>query len=204
MIGKKFARLLVVEETERINPKRPRYKCLCDCGKTSNVEGRHLRAKTILSCGCLASEKLGNRSRTHGLTESPEYLTWCGIKRRCLNKNDARYPDYGGRGISICNSWANSFEAFLKDMGGKPTLAHSIERIDYNKGYDKFNCKWITMASQAKNRRSNVVITLNGKSMILTDWARQTGISTATISARIRYGWSIEDTLTKPVRGQPI
>ena len=99
--------------------------------------------------------------------------------------------------------WINSFETFLKDMGKKPTPSHSIERIDVNKGYEPNNCKWIQMAEQAKNKRSNVTLSLHGRSMILADWAKETGISEATISARIRYGWSVEDALTKPLRGHP-
>ena len=191
--------LFVLEDAERINPKRPRYKCLCDCGNYSIVEGRHLRDGKIKSCGCLAKKRIGDFSRTHGMTNSPEYKTWSGIKRRCLNKNDARYHHYGGRGILICERWKNSFEAFLYDMGEKPHGNYSIERIDFNGHYEPTNCKWIKNEVQQKNKRSNVILSSSGKTMILSDWAKETGLSASTISARLRYGWSVDDALSKPL-----
>jgi hypothetical protein len=200
MIGRKFSRLLVLSEAERLHQKRPRYKCACDCGNISLVEGRHLRGEKIKSCGCLNRLRIGDFSRTHGMTETTEYKAWCGIKRRCLNINDKRYPEYGGRGIKICDAWANSFEQFYKDMGERPSGSYSIERVNVNGNYEPSNCVWIHNAEQSKNRRSNVIITHNGKTMILSEWAQETGLQSETISSRIKRGWSIADALTKPIR----
>lgn len=195
MIGYKFNRLTVIEEVDRIHPKRPMYACKCDCGKMKNVEGRRLREGTIKSCGCLSKELTRIRSITHGMTDSSEYKTWCGIKRRCLNENDKRYPEYGGRGIKICDSWSNSFQSFFHDMGEKPE-GYSIERIDVNGNYEKSNCKWIKLSSQASNKRTNVKITHKNETKNLSDWSLETGIKAETISARIKRGWSIEKSLS--------
>lgn len=195
MIGKTFNFLTVISETIRTHHKRPMYVCKCSCGSIKNVEGRRLREGTVKSCGCFAKESLKIRSVTHGMTYSAEYKTWCGMKRRCLNKNDKRYPAYGGRGIKICDSWLYSFESFFQDMGKKPK-GFSIERKDVNGNYEHSNCEWIKISSQASNKRSNVKITHNNTTKNLCEWSLITGIKPGTISARIKSGWSIEKSLS--------
>jgi len=81
------------------------------------------------------------------------YYSWQGIKSRCLNTNDKDYKYYGGRGIKVCDEWINSFESFINDMGERPSKSHSIDRINNNEGYNKFNCKWSNKIDQAINRR---------------------------------------------------
>lgn len=195
MTGRRFNRLTVISETTRIHPKRPMYICLCDCGTMKNVEGRRLREGVVKSCGCLSKETTKSRSTTHGMTDSVEYKVWCGIKRRCLNKNDKRFQSYGGRGIKICDSWKNSFESFFSDMGYRPD-GFSIERIDVNGDYEPKNCKWIKLSSQASNKRSNIRITYNNTTRILSEWSMLTGIKPGTISARLNRGWSIKKSLS--------
>lgn len=95
----------------------------------------------------------GKESEQHGMKKTKEYTSWCLMKRRCFNKKREDYKDYGGRGITVCDEWKNSFLAFYNDMGPRPTDKHSIDRIDNNKGYYKENCKWSTPTEQARNKR---------------------------------------------------
>ncbi len=100
---------------------------------------------------------LYTKYQMHGKRYSPEYSTWDGIKARCHNKNNKRYKDWGGRGITVCNRWLYSFDNFLEDMREKPTPEHQIDRIDNNKGYYKENCRWVTQAENNRNRRSTIL-----------------------------------------------
>lgn len=137
--------------------------------------------------------------RRHGGAGSLEYNTWLNIKARCHNQNHPRYPEWGGRGIRVCDSWRNSFPAFLKDMGPRPSDKHSIDRIDGSRGYEPGNCRWATRREQAENRPSfNNLITFNGKTQSLTAWSREVGISRESLRSRMESGWPVERALTEP------
>ena len=126
-----------------------------------------------------------------------EYRTWQAMKSRCYNKNHIHYEDYGGRGITICDRWLgpDGFENFYYDMYPKPTKA-TLDRIDNNCGYSPENCKWSTKTEQANNRRNNVRITYDGKSMTVPQWAREIGISVHTLKTRIRRGMPLKKALS--------
>lgn len=195
----RFGRLTVLSQATRINKKVPRWHCMCSCGKSTVVEGKNLRGELISSCGCLSSEKKSQRSRTHGKTNTAEYKTWCGIKRRCYNPNDSHYHLYGGRGIAMSEEWRLSFAAFLRDMGARPSADYSIERIDPDGIYSADNCKWLLNSQQANNKRNSIRLTLNGQTQTLADWSRSTGIPYRSLQARLKNGWTVERALLTPL-----
>lgn len=115
---------------------------------------------------------------------------------RCTNEKHPRYADYGGCGITVCQEWRDSFHAFLSDMGEKPTAKHTIERINNGQGYSPSNCCWATKAEQNRNTKANNMLTHNGKTFNLCEWARITGIEYRTISTRLKRGWTVQEALT--------
>lgn len=125
----------------------------------------------------------------------PMYKSWCHIKQRCGNVNDAAYQNYGGRGISYSESW-KTFEGFYKDMGSSWKLGMSIDRIDNSGDYCKENCRWATRVEQNNNTRRNRYIVLNGITKTLSQWSKFTGLKSSTIRMRIdAYKWPVEKAL---------
>lgn len=197
MINSTFGRLSVVSKSEK-----PRYwNCLCECGKTPCVRGDHLRGGKIMSCGCMSSETTALRNianAKHRLCHTGTYKSWQSMRTRCLNPNSDQYPDYGARGITICDRW-DSFEAFFEDMGERPS-GTTIDRIENDKGYEKSNCQWATMRTQENNKRNNVFVDFNGKTMTIAEWSRATGIGYQTITKRLDAGWPVGRALTETAR----
>lgn len=136
---------------------------------------------------------------TRGMKRTPTYLCWRNMISRCTNKNRPDYQYYGGRGISVCDRWKESFGCFLSDMGERPKNM-SIDRIDNSLGYSPKNCRWATSDEQMQNTRATRRITFNGETMGLTAWARKVGINRQSLSDRIKRGWSLSDALTKGAR----
>jgi hypothetical protein len=134
---------------------------------------------------------------THRKTGTPEYLAWINIKRRCYNTANASYPDYGERGIVMCDRWKDDFLSFLEDMGERPSDQHSIDRIDVNGNYEPSNCRWAIDAIQRNNKRNNVILTHEGKTQTLAQWAKELGINTDTLWRRINVlNMTVERALT--------
>ncbi len=205
-IGLQFGRLVVTSEEIRprgTNSSQRWCLCQCECGHQKWIALSTLRAGNARSCGCLRREVTIRRFVTHGRTNTPEYGVWLSMKNRCYNRRVQAYPRYGGRGITVCERWMNSFEAFFADLGPRPSEQHSIERIDSNGPYSPENCRWATATEQYVNRRqpSNWrVIEFNGRSMPTARWAREAGLNHRTLYNRLIRGWSVKEALTtKPM-----
>jgi len=149
-----FGRLTVLKYAGATKAKKAKWECLCSCGKKKTVVAGDLNSGRTRSCGCLQSEANIKRITKHGMSQNTEYEIWCGIIKRCTNPNTSNFANYGGRGITICDQWRKSFETFYKDMGPRPSLKHSIDRIDNEKGYFLENCRWATRTQQVINSRT--------------------------------------------------
>jgi hypothetical protein len=172
--GDRYSRLLVLGlHNERTKSGDARWICKCDCGETTIVSGSALGIGSTKSCGCLRSETTANHRRKHGMCRTKEYEVWCSAKARIKNKNRKEWPNYGGRGIKMCEKWLQSFEAFIDDMGPMPGPDYSIDRIDNNGDYEPGNCRWANIEQQANNKRNNVMI--DGLSM--PEYCRKNNLS---------------------------
>ena len=203
LTGKVFGRLTVVKYNGLRHQARW-WECVCICGNTRVLSTKSLR-KTR-SCGCLRA--IRNRERkgsvvTHGMTHSSGYYSWAGMKQRCLCPTSKDYHKYGGRGITIHPEWMD-FAVFIKDMGPRPSTRHSIERLKLNGNYEPGNCVWALPKQQANNRRTSHIITYNGITRTLTQWADTLDTTEDVLRRRIyTYNWSVGRALTAPVRKKP-
>jgi hypothetical protein len=154
--GVKIGRLTAVKFSRRAN-RMAVWLWLCDCGCQKEILASSVSTRHTLSCGCLRREVTARTKTTHGNARrkrhSREYRIWRGMISRCTLPNNPAYPDYGGRGIGVCQRWLNSFQAFLEDMGKCPA-GHSIERTQNHVGYFPHNCVWATAKEQSNNRRN--------------------------------------------------
>lgn len=147
--------------------------------------------------GRLRNEK-GEYIPSHGMKHTRIYNRWCAMKERCYNPHSKSYRRYGERGITICDEWRNSFEAFYEwavSNGYQEGL--TIDRIDNNKGYSPDNCRWVTYKQQNRNYSRNHMITYNGKTQCIADWAEEVGINQATILYRIKAGKTVDELFDK-------
>ncbi len=198
LTGQRFGRLVA---TEAVPTERGRHwRCVCDCGSLHVVKTNQLTSGKTKSCGCLWDDTVPGSNKTHGRGGTYLYRIWALIIQRCENPKNPAYSSYGGRGITICVRWRDSFEAFLEDVGDRQSAEYTLGRIDNNGHYAPGNCRWETAKDQARNRRSSRHLTHDGVTITLAEWAERTGINVETIASRIkRGGWSVADALTTPV-----
>ena len=191
--GQKFNKLTIMELVGTqlyINPKgrelnKKYYKCKCDCGNEVILYQGEIISGHTKSCGCLHVK--------HGLWKSRLYNIRRGMLKRCYLKTNKDYKNYGGRGIKICDEWKNDFKAFYDwamNNGYKENL--TLDRIDVNGNYEPSNCRWVTSQKQANNRTSNRLISYNGETHNITEWAKILNIPRYLIYQRIKANWSIE------------
>ena len=192
--GQTFGRLSVIEPIqvtdEKTGVRRVVWKCKCSCGNIAHVRGPFLRRGHTISCGCFAKDAARNRVLTHGMRGTRVYSIWSGIISRCESmRNDPNHARYAGRGITMCDRWRSSFQHFYDDMGDPPSQLHSIDRRDNDKGYFPDNCRWATAKEQARNRRSNRPVTIDGRTLLIVEWSEVSGIHQGLIRSRLEDGW---------------
>lgn len=192
LTGQRFGRLTVIRESkERLNG-GVTWLCRCDCGNEVIVRSNSLRRGRTLSCGCYNHDVITK----HGMGRTRLHGIWGNIRYRCENPTAINTADYGGRGIEVCEEWSNSFEAF-RDWalanGYRDDL--TIDRIDVNGNYEPSNCRWATLKEQGRNKRNNVLITYNGETHCMAEWAEITNQPRTRLQMRHRRGWSDEEIL---------
>lgn len=190
LTGKRFGKWTVIAEDVSHPSKVTYWLCRCECGTEKSVYGVMLTENRSRSC-------IPCSKRQHGMCNTPEYDAWQSMKGRCYNSNSKAFPAYGGNGKVVCDRWL-SFENFYADMGLRPSASHSVDRIDNSKGYSPENCRWATPKEQSLNRSCVRLLTFNGITQSIPDWAKQIGISHTSLRSRLKHGWTIELALTAP------
>lgn len=201
--GEKYGRLIAVRNIDNPGRKKPNWIFQCECGNYCAARSSDVKSGRKKSCGCLHTDnalkslRYAHISSTkHGKSRTALYNVWCGMKGRCYTKSNTCYKRYGAKGITVCDEWLNDPQAFMEwaiATGYKKGL--SIDRIDGTKGYSPDNCRWATVAEQLRNISSNVLITAKGKTQILEDWVKETGISRDAITYRLKHGMLPEEAL---------
>lgn len=209
LLGKKFGRLLVIKHLE-VNEREKDWKawvCECDCGNKKGFSTNELTSGRVVSCGCYNKEKMSKRAKekfsTHGLTKTRLYNIWCAMKARCLRESAIGYDLYGGRGISVCDEWENSFEMFYEwSMSNGYKDALTLDRIDVNGNCEPSNCRWATYTTQANNRRNTKRIEIKGELLTVREISDKYGINYNTVSTRYqkyRKGLYSAEDIIRPV-----
>lgn len=195
--GKRFGRLVAISPAAPVIGKSRNYRwnCVCECGQKRVVFTKCLVSGETKSCGCLSRDLPGSRTR-HGRTHSLTHRSWVSMIGRCA---DPKRKNYGAKGISVCDRW-KTFENFLADMGERPSIGYTLDRFPNKNGdYEPGNVRWATPSQQSRNTSQNRLITANGRTLLLIQWSEETGIKPDTIAARIGYGWTPEEAVSKPV-----
>jgi hypothetical protein len=193
LTGKRFQKWLVESFHGRSTKGKYYYWCSCACGTRESVRSDYLTSGISTSCGCSRNYPV------HGDCipgRTPEYRAWCSMKSRCLDEGNKSYKNYGGRGIKICPEWIESYEAFLRDVGRRPSPCLSIHRANNDGNYEPGNVVWASPTIQANHRRSSVFLTFQGKTQSVAQWAREIGINRHTLHSRLNRGSTVEAALS--------
>lgn len=205
LTGLRFGRLLVVESAGRNAKNDAIWKCVCQpgCDKEVVVLGSKLTSGHTRSCGCLQKETVVLKNTTHGgrtkkLKHTKESRAHHNIITRCCCPTNKDYPNYGGRGIKICDRWMNSFADFLSDVGYAPSPKHSLDRIDVDGNYEPGNVKWSTWAEQSTNKRNTVYVEFRGEIVSLRLLADRFSLKRGLLFDRYQSGDTGEDLIRPP------
>lgn len=179
------------------------WLCRCDCGTERRVVRSDLQSGRSKNCGCVRRSALPTAAKkantTHGMEKSAEYRTWIDMRRRCHDPRRPDFKNYGARGITVCEEWRGSFEAFYRDMGPRPT-GHTLDRLQNSGPYEKKNCVWATRKKQERNKRTSRIIEIDGKRMTVAEACEVYSIKPNTANNRLNtMGWSVEDTFKRPL-----
>lgn len=177
---------------------RPKWVCVCDCGTETTANANHLLQRKKKSCGCIRKSVIGGL-HNHGMSGHRLAHVYEGMISRCYNPKHPAYARYGGRGIVVCERWLGHPENFIQDMGACPD-GMTLDRINNDGNYDPNNCRWATRLQQGSNQRSNVFIEAFGQRQTIANWARQIGISSTALKARLKSGWSKQEAVSTPPR----
>lgn len=196
--GERFGRLTVISQhNERSKAGKLRWVCRCDCGKTCIAVGGSLKTGNTKSCGCIKTERvveMGRSKGVHKLSGTRIYNRWRSMIRRCHDPKHIDYPEWGGRGIYVCERWRASVLNFIADMG-EPQKGETLDRINNNGPYCPENCRWADANEQSNNRRNSVLVTYKGQTFPVRVWAKRIGVTPVTIRKRLRMNLSIEQVL---------
>ena len=207
---------------------RSMWTWLCVCGRTINAQARRVREGLLRECSTCSHERrrvmreetakncasrVARAPRPTSVTgvsdpnlakRRAERNIWQGMLNRCALPCPSNVACYGARGISVCDRWRESFANFLSDMGRRPTLKHSIDRIDVSGNYEPSNCRWATPKEQGRNKRNNHMIAHNGETKCVAEWAEILGVKARTIRDRLARGWSADAALTTPIEARTV
>lgn len=197
LAGRTFGRLSAISSVGVTKGGAALWECRCVCGKTARVAAASLVHGRTISCGCFNRERVRETHRKHGAHGTAVYAVWQAMIGRCTNPRHRNYRHYGGRGITVCSRWRESFEAFRDDMGPRPSKG-TLERIRNNEGYRPGNCQWASMRAQSVNTRRNVRISIDGIERVAIDWARINGLKRGTVFTRLQRGWDPVRAVTTP------
>lgn len=188
--GERYDRLVAVRRVAN-KGRQTRWLFMCDCGAEAEASLGAVRSGEIRSCGCLIGDanrmRLFKHGHSQGSRPSPTYISWAGAKARCFNVKNKRFADYGGRGITMCDRWRDSFEAFLADMGERPK-GTSIDRIDNDGHYEPGNCRWARKGQQNGNVRGRTRITYDGQAYSISEFATLMKVDFGNLYYRIKAG----------------
>ncbi len=187
LTGRRFGTLTVIRRIPKDH--NLRWECICECGKTSYPRASRLLKGLTKGCGCL---RVWYHTK-HLKSKTTEWNIWALMRQRCSDIKSNSYKNYGGRGITVCDRWKNSFVDFLADMGPRPSRGHTLDRINNDGNYEPGNCRWATAQQQARNKRCSINIVYRGISGNIKEWAQRTGIPASTLAARNRKNLTGEE-----------
>lgn len=199
LVGRVFGLLYVESRGQNATGSIHRWWCRCECGTRKLIRGSSLTSGVIVSCGCYGKEQRRKAVVKHGESADPTHKAWRAMISRCDDPTTHNYANYGGRGISVCARWRESFENFISDMGRRPSSTHSIDRIENDGNYEPGNCRWATANQQARNRRSTHHVEAFGERLPLVAWAERAGMKYTTLKRRLDNGMNPEEAILKSV-----